>query len=113
MSYTNGALRAMWVTLRNMFRRPITEGLRPHERRAERYRASFALVPNEHGEEACIGCRLCLRHGHSRLREAPVRHLAGAGCGDLAGGRILELITKCESLTLSQNGDIHFVSIFF
>ena len=59
MNYTNGALRAMWITFRNLFRAPITEEVRPHERRAERYRASFALVHDEHGEEACIGCKLC------------------------------------------------------
>ena len=54
-----GAGRALWVTFRNFFRRRVTEGMRPEESRAKRYKASFALVHDEHGEEACIGCDLC------------------------------------------------------
>lgn len=59
MSYTSGAWRALRATLRNLFRPPVTESIRPESSRAERYRASFALVHDEHGEEACIGCMLC------------------------------------------------------
>jgi NADH-quinone oxidoreductase subunit I len=49
------------VNFRNLFRPKNTEPLpwvgdRP---RSTRYRASFALVHNEHGEEACIGCKMC------------------------------------------------------
>lgn len=56
-----GTLGAMSVSIRNLFRPKTTaplpwKGSRP---RAERYRASFALVHDEHGEEACIGCALC------------------------------------------------------
>jgi len=49
------------VNLRNLFRPKNTEAL-PWEAKRERsarYRASFALVHNEHGEEACIGCKMC------------------------------------------------------
>jgi len=54
-------VRAMLTTIRNLFR-PMTttplpwKGKRP---RAERYRATFALVHDEHGDEACIGCKMC------------------------------------------------------
>jgi len=49
------------VNLRNIFRPKNTEALPWEETRARsaRYRASFALVHNEHGEEACIGCKMC------------------------------------------------------
>ena len=53
------SVRALAVTGRHLFQPRTTEGLRPHESRAPRYRASFALVHDEHGEEACIGCMLC------------------------------------------------------
>lgn len=57
--YAGGAGKALWATLVNFLRPPVTEGPRPHASRAERYKASFALLNNEHGEEACIGCKLC------------------------------------------------------
>ena len=59
MKYLSGSWRALRVTLRNFFRPVVTEGLRPHESRADRYKASFALVHDEHGDEACIGCKMC------------------------------------------------------
>lgn len=59
MKYISGTWRALNQTLTNFFRPVITEGPRTEEKRAERYRASFALTHNEHGEEACIGCQLC------------------------------------------------------
>ncbi len=57
--YLTGAGRALWVTFRNLFRRRVTEGIRPESSRSARYKASFALVHDETGEEACIGCQLC------------------------------------------------------
>ena len=55
-------LRALRTTLVTAFRRPTTvefpKVIRP---RAERYRASFALPDDEHGELACIGCLACER----------------------------------------------------
>ena len=49
------------VNLRNLFRPKNTEPLpwKETRERSSRYRASFALVHNEHGEEACIGCKMC------------------------------------------------------
>ena len=49
------------VNLRNLFRPKNTEPLpwKQTRERSSRYRASFALVHNEHGEEACIGCKMC------------------------------------------------------
>ncbi len=49
------------VNFRNLFRAKNTEALPWKEKRerSARYRASFALVHNEHGEEACIGCKMC------------------------------------------------------
>jgi NADH-quinone oxidoreductase subunit I len=51
----------LWVNLRNVFRAQNTEPLpwKGKRERAERYRASFALVHDELGEEACIGCNMC------------------------------------------------------
>lgn len=54
-------LRAMRVTLLNLFRKPVTVHY-PDKERAypDRYRGLLALVyEKDTGEEACIGCRLC------------------------------------------------------
>ena len=55
-------LRALATTFGNVFRKPVTvqfpEEIRP---RATRYRASFALPDDEHGEIACIACLACER----------------------------------------------------
>jgi NADH-quinone oxidoreductase subunit I len=54
-------LRAMRVTLVNLFRKPVTVHY-PDKTRAypDRYRGLLALVyDKDTGEEACIGCRLC------------------------------------------------------
>jgi NADH-quinone oxidoreductase subunit I len=53
--------RAMGITLRNFFRRPVTvmypDTPRPYP---DRFRGLLALVYEaDTGEEACIGCRLC------------------------------------------------------
>jgi NADH-quinone oxidoreductase subunit I len=59
---------ALGTTLRTLFRPPQTvefpKVIRP---RAERYRASFALVDDEHGEMACVGCLACERICPSRV----------------------------------------------
>ncbi len=54
-------LSAFAVTIRNLGRPKVTEPLPWKARRAhpERYRASFALTEDEHGEIACIGCKAC------------------------------------------------------
>lgn len=54
-------LRAMGMTLRNLFRKPVTVHYPTKQRTyPERYRGLLALVyDKDTGEEACIGCRLC------------------------------------------------------
>jgi NADH-quinone oxidoreductase subunit I len=53
--------KAMWVTLLNLFRKPVTVHYPDTERvYPDRYRGLLALVyEKDTGEEACIGCRLC------------------------------------------------------
>jgi NADH-quinone oxidoreductase chain I len=58
---TRAVGRALGVTLRNLFRPPVTvmypERPRPYP---DRFRGILALAYDpETGEEACIGCRLC------------------------------------------------------
>ena len=53
--------RAMWVTLLNLFRKPVTVQY-PTVKRVfpDRFRGVLALTyDKETGEENCIGCRLC------------------------------------------------------
>ena len=54
-------LKAMLTTLKNVFRPTTTEILpwKQTRERRERYRSTFALVHNDLGEEACIGCKMC------------------------------------------------------
>lgn len=61
MKYIYRSFLSMWVTFRNIFRKPVTDLQFPRTRRerADRYRTSFALVHDEHGEEACIACKKC------------------------------------------------------
>lgn len=57
----SAVLRAMGITARNLFRKPVTVHYPTVERKyPDRYRGLLALVYDpETGEEACIGCRLC------------------------------------------------------
>lgn len=60
MPYVVDSLQALATTIRNVFRKPTTVMFPKESRvRPERSRVSFALVHDEHGEEACIGCFLC------------------------------------------------------
>ncbi|MGO9064499.1 MAG: 4Fe-4S binding protein [Myxococcaceae bacterium] len=81
MGYFMDGLRAMRITLTNSLRPASTvefpEVIRP---RAERYRASFALLHDGQGDELCIGCLQCERICPSRViaikfggkRESPI-----------------------------------------
>ncbi len=55
-----GTLQPFWVTLRNMFRKPVTVQY-PEQRQqvAERYRARLILTRDPDGEERCVACHLC------------------------------------------------------
>ena len=80
-SYFTSAARALATSFTNVFRKPVTvefpKVIRP---RAERYRASFALLHEEDGDEACIGCLQCERICPSQViaikaggkRESPI-----------------------------------------
>ena len=72
-----GFLRSVLTPLRTLLRRPATvEFPRVIRPRAERYRTSFALLHDEHGEELCIGCLQCERICPSRVinvTQAPKR----------------------------------------
>lgn len=53
-------LRALSLTFRHLFRKPETvQHPFVKRERPERFRASFALLHDENGEEACIGCKKC------------------------------------------------------
>ena len=68
MRYFADAARALVATLKGALRKPTTEQFPKEVRpRPERYRASFALVHDEHGDEACIGCLACERICPSRV----------------------------------------------
>jgi NADH-quinone oxidoreductase subunit I len=62
MGYFSDSLRALASTFRTMFRPTVTQQfpqvVRP---RPERFRASFALLHDEQGDELCIGCLQCER----------------------------------------------------
>ncbi len=81
MGYLVDTVRALRTSIRQVFRAPITvqfpDVVRP---RAERYRASFALLHDEEGDELCIGCLQCERICPSQViaikaagkRESPI-----------------------------------------
>jgi NADH-quinone oxidoreductase subunit I len=77
------SLRALWITLRNVFRRPATVPFPAVRRvRAERYRAGFALLRDENGDELCIGCLACERicpSGIVHVEQAPKRESKATG----------------------------------
>jgi NADH-quinone oxidoreductase subunit I len=60
MSLVKPLWTALWATIRNLGRKPIT-AMHPFEprTRAPRYRQTFALLHEDNGDEACIGCKKC------------------------------------------------------
>jgi NADH-quinone oxidoreductase subunit I len=59
MNYLQGALYNLGRTLKGFLTPRVTVPIRRSNVRPERYRASFALVHDENGDEACIGCGIC------------------------------------------------------
>lgn len=55
-----GSLQPFWVTLSNMFRRPVTVSY-PEQKAVlpERYRARLILTRDPDGAERCVACHLC------------------------------------------------------
>jgi NADH-quinone oxidoreductase subunit I len=55
-----GTVQPFWVTLRNLFRRPVTIQY-PEQKRTPypRYRARIVLTRDPEGEERCVACYLC------------------------------------------------------
>lgn len=62
MSQLWDGLRSFGTTIKNVFRTPTTVQFPKEKReRSERYRTSFALLHDEDGDEACVGCLQCER----------------------------------------------------
>ena len=62
MFYFTDSVRSLLVSMRNVFRRPTTVEFPAVKRpRPERFRASFALLHDEPGDELCVGCKACER----------------------------------------------------
>ncbi len=62
MFYFTDSLRSLAASMRNVFRRPTTVEFPAVRRpRPARYRASFALLHDEAGDELCVGCKACER----------------------------------------------------
>jgi len=55
-----GTLQPFWVTLRYLFKRPVTISY-PEQKRTPppRYRARMILTRDPDGEERCVACHLC------------------------------------------------------
>lgn len=62
MFYFTDSVRSLFISFRNVFRRPTTvEFPKVRRPRPERFRASFALLHDEQGDELCVGCKACER----------------------------------------------------
>lgn len=60
MTYFYHVIVALIATIRNVFRPAQTVSFpREIRPRPERFRASFALTHDDHGDHACIGCKKC------------------------------------------------------
>lgn len=95
------AFASLGVTAANLFRRKVTEPL-PWDggrKRPERYRTSFALVHNEDGDEACIGCRMCERICPSQIITVVPGGRSAAPSGKMRG--------SAKDFTLDLNACIH------
>ena len=62
MYYFVDTLRSLVVTMTNVLRKPTTVHFPMQRReRSQRFRAGFALLHDEAGDEACIACKACER----------------------------------------------------
>jgi len=68
MGYFFDAVRSMAMSMKTAFRKPTTIQF-PDEMRDQgpRARLTFALVHDEHDEEACVGCLMCQKICPSRV----------------------------------------------
>ena len=77
MSYLADTWKALVTSMVNALRRPVTVQYPAEVRtRSERYRTTFALLHEENGDEACIGCLQCERICPSvviAIKQAPKR----------------------------------------
>ena len=92
---------ALGIGFRNLFEPKVTEPLpwKQERPRAERYRASFALVHDEHGDEACIGCKMCEKICPSQIiTVTPGKKAESPNTGKKRGW--------CEDFTLDLNACI-------
>jgi NADH-quinone oxidoreductase subunit I len=96
------AFSALRVTGLNLLRKKITEPL-PWDggrQRPERYRTSFALVHNEDGDEACIGCKMCEKICPSQIITVVP---GGRGQSPISG----KMRGTAKEFTLDLNACIH------
>ncbi len=92
MSRTLPLWDALVATFRNIGRPMVTEPLpwQGKRERKDRFRATFALVHGEGGEEACIGCKMCEKICPSQVitvvaggrKESPVTGKKRGYCDD-------------------------------
>lgn len=100
MAYFTDSVWVLATTIRNVFRKPTTvEFPKETRKRPERSRVSFALVHDEHGEEACIGCFLCEKICPSDVITVKA---AGKRVSDATGKKR----GYCEDFTLDLNACI-------
>jgi NADH-quinone oxidoreductase subunit I len=100
MLYFIDTIRSLAVSMRNVLRKPTTVHF-PKERRprGERFRASFALLHDELGDEMCVGCKACERICPSEVITVELEKRESAITGKKRA--------YAKSFTLDQNACIY------